>query len=174
MAWRRAKRSIPAIQPISLSRTTSSTGSISIAFTTRTGTGRAPTKTNMCPDFFPLGDRHMLLFISHNLGCQYYIGRYKDDHFYPDTHGRMTWADNSFFAPESLLDERGRRIMWAWFQAMVGRRKHKRTAAGRAYELAASSCGWAKTIRCGWRRRRNWLAPHQQRRYIQPERARRR
>jgi beta-fructofuranosidase len=26
----------------------------------------------------------------------------------------MSWVDNSFFAPESLLDDRGRRIMWAW------------------------------------------------------------
>jgi beta-fructofuranosidase len=69
---------------------------------------------DMCPDFFPLGDRHMLLFISHNLGCQYYIGRYEDDHFHPETHGRMTWADRAFFAPESLLDGLGRRIMWAW------------------------------------------------------------
>jgi beta-fructofuranosidase len=69
---------------------------------------------NMCPDFYPLGDRHMLLFISHNLGCQYYIGRYEADRFYPETHGRMTWVDNAFFAPESLVDDRGRRIMWAW------------------------------------------------------------
>ena len=57
---------------------------------------------NMCPDFFPLGDRHMLLFISHNRGCQYYIGRYEDDRFYPEKHGRMTWVDEAFFAPESL------------------------------------------------------------------------
>ncbi len=69
---------------------------------------------DMCPDFFPLGDRHMLLFISHNLGCQYYIGRYEDDHFYPELHERMTWVDASFFAPESLGDDKGRRIMWAW------------------------------------------------------------
>ena len=69
---------------------------------------------DMCPDFFPLGDRHMILFISHNLGCQYYLGRYTDDHFYPETHGRMTWVDRAFFAPESLVDARGRRIMWAW------------------------------------------------------------
>ena len=78
---------------------------------------------NMCPDFFPLpagpesakaSDRHMLLFISHNRGCQYYIGRYADDHFYPETHGRMSWVDRAFFAPESLLDDKGRRIMWAW------------------------------------------------------------
>ena len=26
----------------------------------------------------------------------------------------MSWVDNSFFAPESLVDDRGRRIMWAW------------------------------------------------------------
>ncbi|MBL7200690.1 MAG: glycoside hydrolase family 32 protein [Anaerolineae bacterium] len=69
---------------------------------------------NMCPDFFPLGDRHMFLFISHNLGCQYYLGRYEGDRFTPETHGRMTWVDRAFFAPESLADDRGRRIMWAW------------------------------------------------------------
>ena len=26
----------------------------------------------------------------------------------------MSWVDNTFFAPESLVDDRGRRIMWAW------------------------------------------------------------
>jgi beta-fructofuranosidase len=71
---------------------------------------------NMCPDFFPLGDRHMLLFISHNRGCQYYIGRYEDDRFYPEKHGRLSWVDGAFFAPESLLDDQGRRIMWAWIR----------------------------------------------------------
>ena len=83
---------------------------------------------NMCPDFFPLGDRHMLLFISHNLGCQYYIGRYTDDHFHPERHGRMTWVDNGFFAPESLLDDQGRRIMWAWIRD--GRTKATQAASG--------------------------------------------
>jgi len=82
----------------------------------------------MCPDFFPLGDRHMLLFISHNLGCQYYIGRYVNDHFYPESHERMTWIDNAFFAPESLLDHRGRRIMWAWI--FDGREAETRQASG--------------------------------------------
>jgi len=78
---------------------------------------------NMCPDFFPLplrpeggpaSDRHMILFISHRLGCQYYVGRCGGDRFQPETHGRMTWSDNAFFAPESLVDDQGRRIMWAW------------------------------------------------------------
>jgi beta-fructofuranosidase len=26
----------------------------------------------------------------------------------------MSWVDNDFFAPESMLDGKGRRIMWAW------------------------------------------------------------
>ncbi len=78
---------------------------------------------DMCPDFFQLpasadggnmSDKHMILFISHTLGCQYYIGDYNNDYYTPDKHGRMTWVDNEFFAPESLLDDRGRRIMWSW------------------------------------------------------------
>jgi beta-fructofuranosidase len=55
-----------------------------------------------------------MLFISHNKGCQYYIGQYKDDRFFPDRHGRMTWQDNAYFAPEALIDKNGRQIMWAW------------------------------------------------------------
>ncbi len=78
---------------------------------------------NMCPSFLPLptspeggppSDKHLLLFISHNMGCQYYVGDYRDDRFYPDNHGRMSWVDNTYFAPEALIDGRGRQIMWAW------------------------------------------------------------
>jgi sucrose-6-phosphate hydrolase SacC (GH32 family) len=83
-----------------------------------------------CPDFFPLGREHMLLCISHNLGCRYYLGEWKDEKFTPTRHGRMNWqaskhatADGSlapdggravFFAPETLLTPDGRRVMWAW------------------------------------------------------------
>lgn len=67
-----------------------------------------------CADFFPIGNRHMLLCISHRLGCRYYLGDWRDEAFHPTFHAMMSFADNSFFAPESLLDDRGRRIMWAW------------------------------------------------------------
>ena len=67
-----------------------------------------------CADFFKLGDRRMLLCISHRLGCRYYFGDWKNEQFHPTFHEKMSWVDNSFFAPESLLDDRGRRIMWAW------------------------------------------------------------
>ena len=78
---------------------------------------------NMCPSFLtlpsspeggPASNKHLLLFISHNKGCQYYIGDYRDDHFFPEKHGRMSWVDNTYFAPEALIDGKGRQIMWAW------------------------------------------------------------
>ncbi|MBN2307717.1 MAG: GH32 C-terminal domain-containing protein [Candidatus Hydrogenedentes bacterium] len=67
-----------------------------------------------CPDFFALGDRHMLLCISHKRGCRYYLGRWENETFYPESHAWMNWPGGTFFAPESLLDGQGRRIMWAW------------------------------------------------------------
>ena len=67
-----------------------------------------------CPDLFELGGRHVLLCISHRLGCRYYVGEWKNEQFHPESHAQMSWIDNSVFAPESLVDDRGRRIMWAW------------------------------------------------------------
>jgi len=95
---------------------------------------------DMCPDFFPLGDRHMLLFISHNRGCQYYLGRYVADRFTAEAHGRMTWADRDYFAPESLLDGQGRRIMWAW--VFDGRRAEVQEASGWSGTLSLPRVLW--------------------------------
>ncbi|HJN52460.1 MAG: GH32 C-terminal domain-containing protein [Pseudomonadales bacterium] len=67
-----------------------------------------------CADLFKLGDKDVLLCISHRLGCRYYLGEWKNEQFYPESHAQMSWVDHSFFAPESLEDDKGRRIMWAW------------------------------------------------------------
>jgi len=67
-----------------------------------------------CADLFKIGEKYMLLCISHRMGCRYYLGEWKDEQFYPEFHEQMSWVDNGFFAPESLLDDKGRRIMWAW------------------------------------------------------------
>jgi beta-fructofuranosidase len=80
---------------------------------------------DMCPSFLPLplsaeggqmSDKYLQLFIAHNKGCQYYIGTYNkaNDKFIPEIHGRMSWIDNTYFAPEALIDAKGRQIMWAW------------------------------------------------------------
>jgi beta-fructofuranosidase len=67
-----------------------------------------------CADFFELDGKDVLLAISHRVGARYYLGEWKDEQFYPESFAQMSWVDNSFFAPESLLDDKGRRIMWAW------------------------------------------------------------
>lgn len=67
-----------------------------------------------CADLFKLGNTHVLLCISHDLGARYYLGEWKNEQFHPKFHEKMSWVDHSFFAPESLLDDKGRRIMWSW------------------------------------------------------------
>jgi beta-fructofuranosidase len=72
-----------------------------------------------CPDFFRMGDKWVLVCISHKLGCRYYVGEWRNEQFYPEYHAQMSWLDNGFFAPESLLDGNGRRIMWAWLFSQI-------------------------------------------------------
>lgn len=66
-----------------------------------------------CPDFFRLGDKRVLMCISHIVGARCYVGRYEKEKFYPEQHVRMNWPGGAFFAPESLEDDKGRRIFWA-------------------------------------------------------------
>jgi sucrose-6-phosphate hydrolase SacC (GH32 family) len=67
-----------------------------------------------CPDFFKLGNKHALLCISHKVGGRIYLGTFKNERFVPERHIRMNWPGGQFFAPESLEDGKGRRIIWAW------------------------------------------------------------
>jgi len=72
-----------------------------------------------CANMFKIGNKWMLLCISHPLGCRYYLGDFKDEKYLPEFHAMMNWQTSSnklgfFFAPESLLTKDGRRVMWAW------------------------------------------------------------
>ena len=79
-----------------------------------------------CANLFPFGDQWMLLCISHQIGCRYYLGDWdaEAEQFVPHVHGRMNWRRpgqsltepvyRDFFAPESVLTPDGRRVMWAW------------------------------------------------------------
>ena len=91
------------------------------------GLGVTPYDDVSCPNMFRIGDKWMLLCISHALGCRYYIGDFKDGKFLPESHALMNWEDvnlkhgenqyrslGTFFAPESMLTPDGRRVMWAW------------------------------------------------------------
>jgi sucrose-6-phosphate hydrolase SacC (GH32 family) len=71
-----------------------------------------------CPDFFPLGKKHVLISHVHRPWnhLQYYIGRFDQqaERFLPESHGYMSWPGGSLCAPETLLDAAGRRIFWGW------------------------------------------------------------
>ncbi len=91
------------------------------------------------PDFFQLGDKHMLLFASHTRGAQYYIGAYADQRFTPEIHGRMNFTtfgplgkdmhiSGDLIAPISWESPDGRRIMIAWISE--GRTKEVEETSG--------------------------------------------
>ena len=77
------------------------------------------------PDFFPLGDRHMLLFCSHLQGSQYYIGQVRNERFYPEIHGRMSWEGGHLGGPRTLLDASGRRIFFDWVRELRGNERER-------------------------------------------------
>ena len=86
------------------------------------------TEDDMCPSFLPLYDakengkftgKWLQLFIAHNRGCQYYVGTYENEIFTPEHHGRMSWNDIAYFAPEALIDGKNRHIIWTWLRGNI-------------------------------------------------------
>src|SRR5207253_2567244 len=72
-----------------------------------------------CPDFFPLGDRQVLAVSVWHSGRifypVYFTGTYSDHKFVPEHLHRLDFG-NSFYAPQSLRDAQGRRLMWGWLR----------------------------------------------------------
>ena len=75
-----------------------------------------------CPNFFKLGEYWVLVVspLFHSIPAlrgpvQYTIGRYDGRHF---EHGDWYFLDlggpGVFYAPNSLFDDKGRRILWGW------------------------------------------------------------
>ena len=90
------------------------------------------------PEFFPMGDKHVLMFASHLMGCQYYVGDWRNEKFHPQVHRHMNYLPTgleagNLFAGNSLLDDRGRRILFAWVPEGLNEDAQRRT-------------GWAGTI----------------------------
>ena len=75
-----------------------------------------------CSDFFPFGDKHMLLMHTHQPygKAQYYIGRYESQRFHPEIHGQLSHLGSLLAGPETLVDDRGRRIFWGWIREARG------------------------------------------------------
>lgn len=71
-----------------------------------------------CGNMFKIGERWMLLCISHPKGARYYLGDFQDEKYLPSYHAMLSFGSNQFFAPESVLTRDGRRVMWAWLLNM--------------------------------------------------------
>ena len=67
-----------------------------------------------CPNFFQLGDK-WLLAVSPYGECKYAVGDFDGRIFQPGEWRRMDLGGRAgFYAPNCLVDEKGRRIMWGW------------------------------------------------------------
>jgi len=64
-----------------------------------------------CPDFFPLGNRHVLLYST--MGKVWWkSGAYRQRRFIPDKEGVVDFG--AYYAAKTMLDARGNRILWGW------------------------------------------------------------
>ena len=64
-----------------------------------------------CPDFFPLGNKHVLL-ISTQGKVHWKVGAYADQRFTPEKEGVVDWG--SYYAAKTMLARDGTRILWGW------------------------------------------------------------
>ena len=64
-----------------------------------------------CPDFFPLGNKHVLL-ISTMGKVRWKVGTYAKQRFTPEKEGVVDWG--SYYAAKTMLDADGNRILWGW------------------------------------------------------------
>jgi beta-fructofuranosidase len=68
-----------------------------------------------CPDFFPLGDKHVLLY-STERKVYWEVGTFdrRDLRFHAESRGLLDHG--SYYAMKSMVDAKGRRILWGWVQ----------------------------------------------------------
>jgi beta-fructofuranosidase len=78
-----------------------------------------------CPDFFPLGDRHVLLYAAQGK-VWWRTGTYQDRRFTPQRDGVIDAG--SYYAAKSMLDAQGNRILWGWIPEIRPEAEYK--AAG--------------------------------------------
>lgn len=70
-----------------------------------------------CPDFIPLGDRHVLMVSAYDgatSGVIHFIGTYADHWFTPERAAVTDYG--RWYAPQSFVDDQGRTIDWGWIR----------------------------------------------------------
>lgn len=71
-----------------------------------------PAACDECPDFFPLGNAYVL--ISSRDVTRWATGEYRNNRFIPEKTGIIDFG--AFYAGKTLLDDKGRRILFGWIR----------------------------------------------------------
>ena len=71
-----------------------------------------------CPDFFPVGDKH-LLYVSTQGKVLYWLGTYRDLAFTPEKSGVLVYGP--YYAPKSCEGAGGKRLIWGWLREQRSR-----------------------------------------------------
>lgn len=68
-----------------------------------------------CPDFFPLGDKHVLIYSTEH-HVYWHVGSFdkRELRFHSERTGLLDCG--AYYAPKSMLDGKNRRILWGWVQ----------------------------------------------------------
>ena len=85
-----------------------------------------------CPNLFPLGDRWVLIVslatpaaLAHPVA---FVGDFDGERFVPERKQKLDAGYHGFYAPLTLLDDGGRRLIWGWLQEQ--RSREAQLAAG--------------------------------------------
>jgi beta-fructofuranosidase len=68
-----------------------------------------------CPDFFPLGDRHVLIYSTEHTTF-WEVGTFDRAALRFNSESKGILDHGAYYAPRSMLDGKGRRIIWGWVQ----------------------------------------------------------
>lgn len=68
-----------------------------------------------CPDFFPLGKKHVLIYSTEYI-TYWEVGTLDKQalKFHPERKGLLDHG--AYYAPKTMLDDKGRRLLWGWVQ----------------------------------------------------------
>lgn len=68
-----------------------------------------------CPDFFPLGDKHVLIYSTEYI-TYWEIGTFhrRELRFHSERRGFLDHG--AYYAPKTMLDHKNRRLLWGWVQ----------------------------------------------------------
>lgn len=70
-----------------------------------------------CPDFFALNGKHVLLYSTEGR-VFWTVGELdtKEMRFHPQQKGELDYGPQVYYAPKSMLDKNGNRILWGWIR----------------------------------------------------------